>query len=149
MTNGTIATDHDDTGWGSAPPPAPNPVAPDERPRRRARWVGDTLGSTAAVSASVSWFLVGFGALAAYVLSSILSADDVVATLFAVALLFFVVLPVAVVGGVVALVTFVASIPLAVAWFRQPDRPAWPGYVLAAGVVPWTVLIGFVVVALL
>jgi hypothetical protein len=46
---------------------------------------------------------------------------------------------------VIALVTLLASLPLAVAWFHQTDRPAWPGYVLAAGALRWAAILTVVV----
>lgn len=151
MTTGRV-----DTGWGYDPLPAmspeTSPTAPP--PRTSSRWVGDTLGSTAMVSAAVSWFLVGFGALAAYATFWIARTFGVygpipVGRLLAWLFVLAIVIPVAVAGGAVALATFAASIPLAVAWLRQPGRPAWPGYVLVAGALPWTVLVSAVVMLLL
>jgi hypothetical protein len=141
-------TNHPETGWGSAPAPAPG-TAPPERAARGSRWAGHTFGSTAAVSAGLAWGVLALAVLAVYLLREMtrgLGGFDAVVTILAVGVF---VVPLLFAGAIVALATFVASIPLGVAWLRQPDRPAWPGYVLAVGAMPWAGLIAFVLVVLL
>ena len=123
-----------ETGWGR-PLPEPAGAAPDgTHPPRRRRVVRDTLAATSVVAGVAAWVAIGIIVLGVALLASV-SESDWVAQFLAVVVALAVLVPAAVVAAGVALVALCGAIPLAVAWFRTPDRPAGPGLLFAHAVV--------------
>ncbi|HVF05809.1 MAG TPA: hypothetical protein VNA20_13285 [Frankiaceae bacterium] len=152
-------------GWGVDPAPRPGPASNPYAPGPPAGWGPDqwqnypplprrpwyrapgSLIGAATFSAVCAWLTLVAALLARQIIVSMESADAFEALLYG--LLAMVGLAVV---GAIGLATFVltvggvvATVPLAVVWFRDPDRSAGAGLALAHAVVSWAALAAAIV----